>query len=109
MEIVGRNDSDVSATKIRNRLIELIIASDLDTQNIIDSIDSDSFLSSALPNDRESRRIIVENYKTKIKHLGNKKPFGRYSVLALGRKRTKRRRTRRRRHSRAKKRNKTRK
>ena len=93
MEIFGRSDGDVSATKIRNQLIELIIASDLDTENILDSINDDSFLSSVLPNNRDSRRIIIENYKKKIKHLGHTKPFGRFSALGLGRRRTKRRST----------------
>ena len=108
MEIFGRSESDVSATKIRNRLIDLIITSDLDTNNILDSIDNDNFLSSVLPISRESRKTIIDNYKTKIRHLGSKKPFGRYSALALGGKGTKRRRTKRKRNTRMKKRKKTR-
>ena len=125
MEIFGRSDVDVSATKIRNRLVELIISSNLDTQNILDSINSDNFLSSVLPENADSRRIIVDNYKRKIRHLGDMKPFGRYSVFSLGgkrqrtkrqrtkrqrtkRQRTKRRQTKCRRHSRAKKHRKTR-
>ena len=96
MEIFDRSDLDVSATKIRNRLIELIIASNLDTENVLDSIDNDSFLTSMLPKSRESRKIIVENYKRKMKHLGEKRPFGKYSILALGGKRARSKKSRRR-------------
>ena len=95
MEIFDRNDLDVSATKIRNRLIELIIASSLDTEDVLDSIDNDSFLASVLPRNRESRKIIVDNYKRKMKQLGEKRSFGKYSILALGGKRGKRNKTKR--------------
>ena len=103
MEIFHRDDVDVSATKIRNQLIDIILASDLDTRNILSSINNNSFLSSVLPQDTDSRITIIESYKDKIMDLSKTRPFGRYSALALGGKRSKRRQTKRRRHRKSRK------
>jgi cytidyltransferase-like protein len=109
MEFFDRSADDVSATKIRNRLVELIISSNLNTEEVLRDIENDNYLNDMLPRDYQSRRLIIENYKRKIKYLSDKQPFGRYSFLGLGGHKRSKRRQRKRTNKRSRKRKRERK
>jgi cytidyltransferase-like protein len=104
MEFFNRSADDVSATKIRNRLVELIISSNLDTEEVLHDIENDNYLNDMLPRDYQSRQLIIENYKRKIKYLSGKQPFGRYSFLGLGEHKKRSKRSKRRQRKRTNKR-----
>ena len=89
IESFGRNEADISATEIRNKLIPLIHDSISDTDRILRAIRSDPYLNENMPSNEDSRRQIINDYEKKMMALHKNPRFGSFSAFAIhgGRKR----------------------
>lgn len=90
MTILPRASGDVSATRIREKLIPLIQRDGTNMNRILSAIKEDAFLDRSLPQNTNSRKAVIREYLRKMSLLHEKGAFGRFSAFAIGGRRRKR-------------------